>query len=67
MKYIITIKTDNAAFEDSSAAEIEWILQRLAAKLRNEVTPPEFLPLRDSNGNIVGEATYQPPKWSAIP
>ena len=55
MKYIITIKTDNAAFEDDESAEIERILQRLAARLRNEVTPPSYVSLRDSNGNTVGQ------------
>ena len=60
MQYTITISTNNAAFDDSVSSEIEWILQRLARELHSTYTPPAHMTLRDSNGNSVGEATYQP-------
>ena len=60
MQYVITISTNNAAFDDSVSSEIEWILQRLARELHSSYVPPAHLTLRDSNGNPVGCATYQP-------
>jgi hypothetical protein len=59
MKYVITINTSNAAFDDSTSAELEWILQRLARELHSTYVPPAHMTLRDSNGNPVGTAVYQ--------
>ena len=60
MQYVIKISTNNAAFDDSVSSEIEWILQRLARELHSSYAPPAHITLRDSNGNPVGSATYQP-------
>jgi len=56
MTFKITIKTDNAAFEDNGmATEMGRILRDLADKIEQGELPP--LKLRDSNGNAVG--TFQ--------
>ena len=51
---MITIKTDNAAFQDGNrATEIASILHRMAEQVtRNATISP-----RDSNGNTVGKVT----------
>ncbi|GAC1533599.1 MAG: hypothetical protein NVS3B1_27970 [Marmoricola sp.] len=56
MKFILTISTDNDAFEgESLGLEIERILREAAVPIgRGEFTRGEPLRLRDSNGNRVG-------------
>ncbi len=51
----ITIKTDNAAFEDGNrAAEVARILRHLADRIVTDL-PPQPTKLLDRNGNTVGE------------
>ena len=53
--YRITIKTDNAAFEDAgTGTEIARILRRLADECDGR--EPQSIPLFDYNGNKVGQA-----------
>jgi hypothetical protein len=69
--FTLTLKTDNAAFCDESAndedrndgaacgGELARILSDLAGEVANGgVEDGDRFPLRDSNGNRVGEATY---------
>lgn len=52
----LTIKTDNAAFEDQSGMEVARILREAAGKVENWPGYSEFaIGLRDFNGNKVGE------------
>lgn len=49
----ITVKMDNAAFENAAATELARILRHLAEQVEaGELAP---INLRDSNGNRVGE------------
>lgn len=57
--FVLTIKTDNAAFEDDPTAEVARILRGLADRLEG-ASPDEDYPLRDLNGNCVGEAEFLP-------
>lgn len=50
----ITIKTDNAAFEDDKGIEVARILRRAAERVENGVF--DFY-LMDINGNKVGKLT----------
>ena len=56
MNIVLTINTDNEAFQDGNAgAEVGFILRRIAEQLRDWPGANEFnLNLRDSNGNKVG-------------
>ncbi len=54
----ITVKMDNAAFEDTPATELARILRTLAEKIENE--GPGICTLRDVNGNTVGEFKIYP-------
>lgn len=51
----ITIKTDNAAFDDgvSGATEVARILRKMAEQL-DESAAFRFATVRDTNGNTVG-------------
>ena len=51
---IITINTDNAAFEDDEEVEVARILRNLANRIEMAGCRAQG-PLRDINGNIVGE------------
>jgi hypothetical protein len=54
----ITIKTDNAAFEDESGTECARILRQLASELDGrDLLPGESIALSDYNGNKVGRAS----------
>jgi hypothetical protein len=59
-KFVVSIETDNAAFEDAPENEIARILSELADKVEGRgmavVTVFGSLTLRDINGNIVGKA-----------
>lgn len=59
-KFTITINTDGAAFEEFPTGELRRILLKFAEDLHH-YAPEDFecaRPLRDSNGNTVGEAEY---------
>lgn len=66
--FIVRIATDNAAFQDANPEaggvsamdqEVSWILDLVASELsQNGLGEDETLRLRDSNGNVVGEAFY---------
>lgn len=61
MKLTLTIEMDNAAFGDEPGPEaariLAWASKRLAEDLRGWVGGNKllYLPLRDLNGNTVGE------------
>lgn len=52
MKTTITVHMDNAAFADVPASELARILRNLATEIEDGCTEK---PLRDFNGNRVGE------------
>jgi len=56
--FTLKINTDNAAFEDDPTAEVARILRALADRLVC-ASPDESYPLRDVNGNKVGEAVFK--------
>lgn len=57
MKLKITIDLDNAAFEPASGTEAARILRALAERLDGDnLRAKDLRPLRDLNGNRVGEA-----------
>lgn len=51
-EFRLTIKTDNAVFDDDSNAELARILREVARKLDDGVGCGN---LRDGNGNVVGD------------
>ena len=53
----ITIKTDNAAFQEDCNNEVANILIKLANNIRE--CGIDNYNLRNSNGNIVGTCSYQ--------
>lgn len=55
--FVLTIGTDSAAFEEDPTAEVARILRALADRLEG-ASPDEDYPLRDLNGNQVGEAEF---------
>lgn len=55
--YTVTIKTDNAAFEDDMGYEIARILRQLADRV--ERGEEGDIILRDVNGNRVGMAGFK--------
>jgi hypothetical protein len=57
MTFTLKIKCDNDAFGDDPGAELGRILHELASRLeRMPVCRGDRFPLRDTNGNTVGEA-----------
>ena len=57
MKFRLTIKLDNAAFESKAGAEVGRILEQLAGKLDgSDLSNHDCWRLHDINGNAVGEA-----------
>jgi hypothetical protein len=50
----IKVKMDNDAFVDDPTRELADILHALSERLRG-ASPDESYPLRDANGNKVGE------------
>jgi hypothetical protein len=53
----ITIKMDNAAFEECAGEEAARILRDVASYLDGKhLVPSDTAPVRDLNGNTVGEA-----------
>lgn len=57
--FLLEINTANAAFTDDPTAEVARILRALADRLTG-ASPDEDYPLRDLNGNHVGEAEFLP-------
>lgn len=56
MKLSLSLNTSNAAFEAQSGTETARILRELADKLDGgDILPGESIPLRDYNGNTVGQ------------
>ncbi len=59
MEFILKINTDNAAFGDDQvdrASELFAIMQTVSAQVYdNAPDPGDIMPVRDSNGNIVGQ------------
>lgn len=53
--FALTIKTDNAAFQDFPAEEVARILRRIAIALEQDGEP---CPITDGNGNTVGSVTF---------
>lgn len=54
-KIVITIVTENAAFESEPLVETAIILRKLAAQMDRTTEPDALSPsLSDSNGNKVG-------------
>jgi hypothetical protein len=59
MRVTITIDTDNAAFEDAGF-EVAVILRQLAGRFDfASHLPAEGWPIRDHNGNTVGEVRIE--------
>lgn len=56
--FTLKIKTDNAAFEEDPTAECARILRELADRIEC-ASPDEDYPLRDVNGNKVGQAVFR--------
>lgn len=55
----ITIETDNAAFDESPEVEVARILRKLADRVTTSGLDGDvILPLKDLNGNSVGELVY---------
>lgn len=60
-KVLITIETNNAAFEHDLELELRLILEELTKKLRTRtVRQLDKSKLLDSNGNAVGRVTVLP-------
>jgi hypothetical protein len=58
MQYRIEIQLDNAAFEENETGEVSRILSWLAAAVAGAelLGDVNCIPLRDINGNTVGQA-----------
>lgn len=58
--FIVTMETNNAAFEDDLGGEITRILREVANQTERGVAAEVFFtePLRDLNGNTVGAFAY---------
>ena len=58
MKITITINTENAAFDDNAAPEVNRILKKLQNRFTN--TGFEDRAIMDVNGNTVGNVEVTP-------
>jgi len=56
MNFNLTINCDSAAFEDNLEGELNRILLTVVSRIDHYHVPGFELPLRDVNGNNVGEA-----------
>lgn len=55
MKFILYMSTDNAAFNENSAAEVSRILAEISARIESaDEVPTFFQTIRDINGNDIG-------------
>lgn len=61
MQYFVKLNCDNAAFEENPGVELARILRELAAKVEQFTFEHQTttFPVRDINGNKVGEHGYQ--------
>jgi hypothetical protein len=60
-KFIVTIDTDNAAFEGGFLGhEIGLILRTIADNTERGISPKRYftVPVRDTNGNTVGKYVF---------
>lgn len=55
---VITINTDNAAFQDEVTWEVCSILTKLNTRLGRTGFTFDSIPLFDTNGNVVGSCQY---------
>jgi hypothetical protein len=67
MTITITIKTDNAAFEDNWDVEVNGILNAAMDWLRHRDARPGEKSLFDSNGNKVGSIVVTNADGSGVP
>lgn len=56
-KIVITIRTDNSAFDADPGAEMHRILSELAERYESEGLGVDNHPISDINGNKVGNVT----------
>lgn len=65
--FTLTIRLDNAAFDDDESSEVARILTQLAAHLRSapELDYAHSRRLMDINGNVVGEVRVERPRSEA--
>ena len=59
-KFTLEIEMNNAAFEESPIGELGRILKRLANDVNRGDFATDEMKLRDTNGNTVGFARYNP-------
>jgi len=58
MNFTLELNCNNAAFDEDLNAEVARILREVADRIEADETLYKF-PLRDINGNRVGEAAFQ--------
>jgi len=58
MNFRVFVNCDNAAFDDHGHGELARILTTLASTIAGAAELPEYVTLRDINGNDVGRATF---------
>lgn len=58
--FTVTIRMDNAAFDDSPMTELGRIMRRLADDINRGDFATDDMTLCDINGNAVGFARYNP-------
>lgn len=66
--FTLTIRLDNAAFDDDESSEVARILTQLAAHLRSMRALLDYVHSRrlmDINGNVVGEVRVERPRSEA--
>jgi hypothetical protein len=55
----ISIVLDNQAFAEDAVGEVSRILEEIVSKIQDNGTVQCDIPLRDINGNLVGQFEYQ--------
>jgi hypothetical protein len=65
--FTLTIRLDNAAFDDDECSEVARILAQLVGHLRSvpELDYAHSRRLMDINGNVVGEVRVERPRSEA--
>lgn len=63
-QFSVTITTDNAAFGEDLGGEVARLLRAIADRAECGIAEhrPFVLPVRDANGNTVGEFSFIPSK-----
>ena len=59
MKFTITIKCDNAAFDGEPGVEVARILREALPLIEHAGAEGRTLRLRDVNGNFVGQCEWE--------